>query len=538
MKRGIRRASTMSAVARLPDRALLSGTGKTSNPIVRITERSLVRKISCSIHSNSVHCSVEAEEGNFRNVAKSQKELKPSPLRVGGRGPAFQRSKTDPCPPRNFGGGLTATLASGPSDHLRLCVDEPFGNSSGCFSIAKDLANDLSAAPLRRKEMVIKELLGVGAFSQVFAVSQIHLKDNHDTLSGSADECDARQQLRESVNGGTSQVVVKHLNRKLLRRPQEFYQAAIHLKQEATLLSQIDHPNIIRLRGLALGGTLALQSGKYNDYFLVLDRLTDTLDQRVEQWKSTTSPGLFQKVQYAHQLASALSCLHKRRLVFRDLKPQNVGFLPNGMLQLFDFGFCRSLPVGSFPSRHADKETFCMSMAGTIRYMAPEIQTHQSYNCKIDVYSWSILAYEMIAEEKAYAHYTKTDHFLDLVCMQEIRPNLEAKSTEHLPDSLKKVLAKAWCGSIEQRLTMDAVLEQMSPILNSLKEDSEHGNVNTRRTPVEYNKEDDPTFANEDKNWWEDGFVSTTISQPSSSSPVCSQDWWDNTGQFERAQAA
>jgi serine/threonine protein kinase len=69
-----------------------------------------------------------------------------------------------------------------------------------------------------------------------------------------------------------------------------------------------------------------------------------------------------------------------------DIKSSNCGFLATGKLQLFDFGFCRSLPTNattttaladdttssqSFQDPPAADINFHMSMAGTIRYMSP-----------------------------------------------------------------------------------------------------------------------------------------------------------------------
>ena len=104
---------------------------------------------------------------------------------------------------------------------------------------------------------------------------------------------------------------------------------------EINILRKLDHPNIIRLHGVAAEGPQGFATGAEGAYFLVLDRLADTLDGRIEVWKelerrkkANLSPefelhlkALFVKqLQVGLDLASALMHLHKLRIIFRDLK--------------------------------------------------------------------------------------------------------------------------------------------------------------------------------------------------------------------------
>lgn len=103
---------------------------------------------------------------------------------------------------------------------------------------------------------------------------------------------------------------------------------------------------------------------------MIMDRLTDSLDQRIKKWQGEgpADPAMIpRKTNYSLQIANALLYLHKRRIIFRDLKPENVGFQGEHTVKLFDFGLVREVPQGF------DDEVYTMSGSGSQWYMAVEI---------------------------------------------------------------------------------------------------------------------------------------------------------------------
>jgi serine/threonine protein kinase len=248
----------------------------------------------------------------------------------------------------------------------------------------------------------------------------------------------------------------------LLERKDEFAMAVSDMAVEAAYLSRMDHPHIIPLRGLPATGLHALDHGSHDGFFLILDRLYQTLDQRISNWKKQQDCHEDEetlqrtKMEHALQLARALDYLHQKRLIFRDLKPHNIGFNHEGRLQLFDFGLCRDLP----PATNDLTDVYEMSGVGTRRYMAPETLTSKCYNAKADVYSWAMVVCQMFTLNKPYPEYSMEEH-TRLVCHGGERPALDSS----VPQALRILLAQSWCQSISERSSISETILRLEKAL-------------------------------------------------------------------------
>lgn len=195
-------------------------------------------------------------------------------------------------------------------------------------------------------EVVVGKRLGSGGFCSVYSVSKFRLTRTPPNANAELTESqiETRRIMAKNTRDHRSKTDSSTYAVKFLRtgmkhkRPNLFQLAKRDMETECAILKQLNHPNIIKIRGcgISLG-----ENGECNQHFLILDRLDSTLVQRLEQWKThgkrqerlnhpvigildkrglKRKRFLIERLQVASEIASALEYLHANRIIYRDLK--------------------------------------------------------------------------------------------------------------------------------------------------------------------------------------------------------------------------
>jgi len=95
---------------------------------------------------------------------------------------------------------------------------------------------------------------------------------------------------------------------------------------------------------------------------------------------------------WAAEIITALDCLHKQSIVYRDLKPENVLLEPGGHVVLVDFGLSKQMEHCS----HGGIEGRSNSFVGTPEYLAPEVVRGTGHSVCVDWWTLGVLLFELL----------------------------------------------------------------------------------------------------------------------------------------------
>jgi len=184
-------------------------------------------------------------------------------------------------------------------------------------------------------------------------------------------------------------------------------------KQEATIIDQLEHPNIVKV--LERG-----QTGQ--NLFIAMELLEgQTLAMRIRKARRLE---LKESAHIMQQTADALLKIHQKGIIHRDLKPDNIMLIKQGN----DSDFVKLLDFGLAQMQHQTRLTQTGMVIGTINYMAPEQISGRGSFPDSDIYSLGIIFYEMITGEKPFFGETTIDimkQILDKSPIEPIRYNFD-----------------------------------------------------------------------------------------------------------------
>jgi len=207
--------------------------------------------------------------------------------------------------------------------------------------------------------------------------------------------------------------------------------------REISLLKEVQHPNVVALLDVLM------QESKL---YLVFEYLTMDLKKYMDSLPKGTmmDPKLVQT--YMYQMTKGILFCHQRRILHRDLKPQNLLIDQQGAIKLADFGLARAFGI---PVRVYTHEVV------TLWYRAPEVLLGSPrYSTPVDVWSLGCIFAEMASKRALFHGDSEIDQLFRIFrilstpteeswpgvsSLPDFKPNFPSWKTNNLPTEAKNL---------------------------------------------------------------------------------------------------
>ena len=192
-------------------------------------------------------------------------------------------------------------------------------------------------------------------------------------------------------------------------------------QREALSASSLSHPNIVEMYDVGEDD---------GQYYIVMEYVDGKTLKQVLKQRGHLS--VSEVVDIMLQVTDGMAHAHDAYIIHRDIKPQNIMMLSNGMIKITDFGVATAL--------NSTQLTQTNSVMGTVHYLPPEQASGKGSTIKSDIYSMGIMMYELLAGFVPY----KGDSAVEIALkhLKEPLPSVR-KTYPEIPQSIENVIIKA-----------------------------------------------------------------------------------------------
>lgn len=236
--------------------------------------------------------------------------------------------------------------------------------------------------------------------------------------------------LAESLANGGSKVAIKQMDLNLQPRKELII-------NEILVMKDSQHKNIVNFLDSYLRGT--------SDLWVIMEYMEGgSLTEVIENNDCRLSEKQIAIICF--ETLKGLQHLHKKHIIHRDIKSDNVLLDAKGNVKITDFGFCAKL---------TDQRNKRATMVGTPYWMAPEVVKQKEYDEKVDVWSLGIMTIEMIEGEPPYLN----EEPLKALYLIATNGTPKLKKPELLSNSIKKFLSICLCVDVRYRALTDELIQ-------------------------------------------------------------------------------
>ena len=192
-------------------------------------------------------------------------------------------------------------------------------------------------------------------------------------------------------------------------------------QREALSASSLAHPNIVEVYDVGEDKGI---------YYIVMEYIEGKhLKQLLKKRGKLT---LNEVVDIMLQLTDGMACAHDSYIIHRDIKPQNIMILDNGIVKITDFGIAMAL--------NSTQLTQTNSVMGSVHYLPPEQASGKGSTIQSDIYSMGILMYELLTGTLPF----RGDNAVEIALkhLKEPFPSIR-KELSDIPQAVENVILKS-----------------------------------------------------------------------------------------------
>lgn len=243
----------------------------------------------------------------------------------------------------------------------------------------------------------IIELIGSGGMANVYK-ALCHRLNRYDAVKIMRDETAANTELRR------------------------------RFRAESQAVAMLSHPNIVSVYDVS-----------HNDdvEYIVMELIDGITLKQYLQKKSVLDPA--EVLDFTIQTAKALEHAHSKGIIHRDIKPQNIMLLKDGMIKVADFG------IASLENTVEENNG---ETVGSVHYIAPEQARGEAPDARSDIYSLGIVMYEMLTGKLPYVGNSDVEVAVKHMNTDPVTPRDIVPS---IPEELERICLKAMNSNIDER---------------------------------------------------------------------------------------
>lgn len=243
----------------------------------------------------------------------------------------------------------------------------------------------------------IIELIGSGGMANVYK-ALCHRLNRYDAVKIMRDETAANTELRR------------------------------RFRAESQAVAMLSHPNIVSVYDVSHSDDVE---------YIVMELIDGITLKQYLQKKSVLDPS--EVLDFTIQTAKALEHAHSKGIIHRDIKPQNIMLLKDGMIKVADFG------ISSLENTIEENNG---ETVGSVHYIAPEQARGEAPDARSDIYSLGIVMYEMLTGKLPYVGNSDVEVAVKHMNTDPVTPRDIVPS---IPEELERICLKAMNSNIDER---------------------------------------------------------------------------------------